>query len=135
MSAVGISKVILVGFLGADPKTRTTNNGTPVSNFSVAVNEAWKDGDGKKVEKEKVTWFQVVAFGALGEICGQFLTKGRHVYIEGRLQNRAWEDESGEQRTAVEVIANEMRLLDSMKEEKAAGNGKAANGSREARRR
>jgi single-strand DNA-binding protein len=132
MSAVGINKVILVGFLGADPKTRTTNNGTPVSNFSVAVNEAWKDGEGKKVEK--VTWFQVVAFGALGEICGQFLAKGRHVYIEGRLQNRAWEDENGEQRTAVEVIANEMRLLDSMKDDKSAGNGKAAGGSREARR-
>src|SRR5579875_2808988 len=105
-----VNKVILIGFLGDAPETRFTQQGKPVTKFSIAVNENWKDAQGAK--QERVEWFRIVCFGRLAEVSGEYLQRGRHVYLEGRLQTRRWEDRQGEKRTAVEVIASEMRLLD-----------------------
>ena len=105
-----VNKVILIGFLGDAPETRFTQQGKPVTKFSVAVNESWKDAQGTK--QERVEWFRIVCFGHLAEVCGQYLDKGRHVFLEGRLQTRRWEDRQGEKRTTVEVVASQMRILD-----------------------
>lgn len=105
-----VNKVILIGFLGDAPETRFTQQGKPVTKFSVAVNENWKDAQGTK--QEHVEWFRIVCFGRLAEVSGEFLQCGRHVYLEGRLQTRKWEDRQGEKRTTVEVVASQMRILD-----------------------
>ena len=105
-----VNKVILIGFLGDAPETRFTQQGKPVTKFSVAVNENWKDAQGTK--QERVEWFRIVCFGRLAEVSGEFLQRGRHVYLEGRLQTRKWEDHQGEKRTTVEVVADQMRILD-----------------------
>ena len=105
-----VNKVILIGFLGEAPETRFTQQGKPVTKFSVAVNENWKDHQGTK--QERVEWFRIVCFGRLAEVSGEFLQRGRHVYLEGRLQTRKWEDRQGEKRTTVEVVASQMRILD-----------------------
>jgi single-strand DNA-binding protein len=107
-----VNKVILVGFLGGSPEVRFTAQGKAVARFSLAVNERWKDSEG--APQETVQWFRIVSFGRLAEICGEYLTKGRQVFIEGKLQCRAWEDRSGEKRKSIEVVAHEMRILDSM---------------------
>ena len=118
--SLSVNKVILIGFLGDAPETRFSQQGKPVSTFSVAVNETWKDPQGTK--QERVEWFRVVCFGRLAEVCGQYLEKGRHIYLEGRLQTRKWEDRGGEKRTTVEVVASQMRILD-----RAPTNGNGAN--------
>jgi single-strand DNA-binding protein len=105
-----VNKVILIGFLGEAPEIKFSQQGKPVGTFSVAVTENWKDAQGTK--QERVEWFRIVCFGRLAEVCGQYLDKGRHVYLEGRLQTRKWEDRGGEKRTTVEVVANQMRILD-----------------------
>ena len=105
-----VNKVILIGFLGEPPEVRFSERGKPIGTFSVAVNESWKDAQGTK--QERVEWFRIVCFGRLAEVCGQYLDKGRHVYIEGRLQTRKWEDREGEKRTTIEVVANQMTILD-----------------------
>ncbi len=109
--ARGINKVILVGNVGRDPEIRYTQDGNAVVNFSVATNMEWTDSaTGEK--KVRTEWHRIVAFGKLGEICGQYLTKGRQVYIEGRLQTRSWEQD-GITRYTTEIIANEMQMLGS----------------------
>ena len=105
-----LNKVLLIGFVGDAPETRFSPQGKPVSKFSVAVNENWKDAQGTK--QERVEWFRIVCFGHLAKVCGQYLEKGRHVYLEGRLQTRKWEDRQGEKRTTVEIAASQMRILD-----------------------
>lgn len=115
-----VNKVILIGFLGDAPETRFTQQGKPVTKFSVAVNENWKDAQGTK--QEHVEWFRIVCFGRLAEVSGEYLQRGRHVYLEGRLQTRKWEDRQGEKRTSVEVVASQMRILD-----RAPNNGNGAN--------
>jgi single-strand DNA-binding protein len=105
-----VNKVILIGYLGDAPEVRLSQQGKPVTTFSVAVNETWKGTQGAR--EERIEWFRIVCFGRLAEVCGQFLGKGRHVYIEGRLQTRRWEDRQGEKRTPVEVVASQMRILD-----------------------
>ena len=105
-----VNKVILIGFLGQAPEVRFSQQGKPVGSFSVAVNESWKNVQGAR--QERVEWFRIVCFGRLAEVCGEYLAKVRHVYIEGRLQTRKWEDREGEKRTTVEVVANQMRILD-----------------------
>jgi single-strand DNA-binding protein len=105
-----VNKVILIGFLGEAPEVRFSQQGKPVGTFSVAVNENWKDAQGSR--QERVEWFRIVCFGRLAEVCGEYLYKGRHVYIEGRLQTRKWSDREGDKRTTVEVVANQMRILD-----------------------
>jgi len=107
-----VNKVILVGFLGAGPKLKFTAQAKAVATFSLAVNERWKDSGG--APQETVQWFRIVAFGRLAEVCGEYLTTGRQVFIEGKLQCRTWDDRSGEKRKSIEVVAHEMRILDSM---------------------
>lgn len=104
-----INKVILVGNLGRDPEVRYTADGRAVANFSMATSEKWKDKNtGEMVERTE--WHNIVAWGKLGEICGEYLAKGRQVYIEGRLQTRSWEKD-GVTRYTTEVIASEMKML------------------------
>jgi len=87
----GINKVIIVGHLGKDPEVRYTPSGSAVANFSVATSETWKDKTtGEK--KERTEWHRIVAWDKLGEICGEYLSKGRQVYVEGRLQTRSYDD-------------------------------------------
>jgi single-strand DNA-binding protein len=119
-----VNRVTLIGFLGDAPELKFSQQGKPVGTFSVAVNESWKDAKGTK--QERVEWFRIVCFGRLAEVCGQYLEKGRHVYIEGRLQTRKWEDRGGEKRTAIEVVANQMQILDRAPRN---GNGAKAAGS------
>lgn len=110
--ARGINKVILVGNLGNDPEVRYANNGNAIANISVATSESWKDkntGD----QQEKTEWHRVVMFNRLGEIAGEYLKKGSKVYIEGKLQTRKWQDQSGNDRYTTEIVANEMQMLDS----------------------
>ena len=105
-----INKVILIGNLGADPEIRYTQSGTPVVNFRVATTERWKTQDGQ--QQEQTEWHSIVAWRRLAEICGEYLSKGSRVYIEGKLQTRKWQDQNGNDRYTTEIVANEMKMLD-----------------------
>ncbi|MEM6326884.1 MAG: single-stranded DNA-binding protein [Bacteroidota bacterium] len=109
--ARGVNKVILVGNLGQDPELRYTGSGTAVCNFSLATTESYKDRDGNQVENTE--WHRIVAWARLAEICGEYLKKGRQVYIEGQLQTRQWEDKDGNTRYTTEIKAREMQMLGS----------------------
>jgi single-strand DNA-binding protein len=118
-----INKAILVGRLGADPEVRYTPDGTMVTNFRIATDEQWKDKNGEKVQKTE--WHRIVTFGKLAEISGRYLTKGKLVYLEGRIQTRNWEDKEGNKRSTTEIVASNMQMLDSK------GGQKGADGSQE----
>jgi single-strand DNA-binding protein len=105
-----VNKVILIGRLGADPEIRFTPDGTMVANLRLATDESYKSKDGEKVQKTE--WHRIVAFRKLAEICQSYLTKGKQIYIEGRLQTRTWEDKDGIKRSTTEIIASNMRMLD-----------------------
>lgn len=105
----GLNKVMIIGYLGKDPEIRYTPGGRAVTTFSVAVNRSYVGTDGEK--KLETDWFNVIAWGSLAEICAQYLTKGEHAYVEGRLQTRRWEDSDGIQHNSVEIVANEMLIL------------------------
>lgn len=107
----GVNKVILVGRLGADPEVRYTSGGTAVAKFNLATSESYKDKDGSR--QEKTEWHRVVAFGKLGEICGEYLSKGKQVYVEGRLQTRSWDDKDGNKKYTTEININNMVMLGS----------------------
>jgi single-strand DNA-binding protein len=104
-----VNKVILLGNLGADPELRYTNSGTAVANFRIATNERWTDRNGET--QERTEWHNIVAWAKLGEICGKYLKKGKPVFIEGRLQTRSWEDQSGNKRYTTEIVAQTMQML------------------------
>ena len=108
--ARGINKVIIVGNLGNDPEVRYANNGSAVANISVATTDSWKDKNTGE-QQERTEWHRVVMFNRLGEIAGEYLKKGSQVYIEGRLQTRKWQDQSGQDRYTTEIVANEMQML------------------------
>ncbi|MEM1057200.1 MAG: single-stranded DNA-binding protein [Bacteroidota bacterium] len=118
--ARGVNKVILVGNLGQDPELRYTGSGTAVCNFSLATTESYKDRDGNQVENTE--WHRVVAWARLAEICGEYLKKGRQVYIEGQLQTRQWEDKDGNTRYTTEIKAREMQMLGSRDDNGGGGN-------------
>ena len=127
--ARGINKVILVGNLGRDPEVRYTAQGAAVANLRIATAEQWKDKQTGE-RQERTEWHSVVCFGRLGEIAGQYLKKGRQVYIEGRLQTRKWQDKDGNDRYSTEVVANDMQMLgggsgggDSFGDDQGAGSG------------
>jgi|tagenome__1003787_1003787.scaffolds.fasta_scaffold20871043_2 single-strand DNA-binding protein len=109
--ARGLNKVLLIGNLGKDPEMKYTPQGTPITNFSMAVSRNWKMPDGEW--KEETEWFRVIAWQKLAEQCNEYLRKGSKVYIEGRLQTREWQTPEGQTRQIVEVVANEMVILDS----------------------
>ncbi len=104
-----VNKAIIVGNLGRDPEMRYTQNNTPVATFSVATTDQWSDKNGER--QERTEWHRVVAWARLAEICGQYLQKGKQVYIEGRLQTREWEDKTGQKRYTTEIVAREMQML------------------------
>jgi single-strand DNA-binding protein len=105
----GVNKVILVGNLGADPEVKYLSNGTTVANFRMATTENRVSRSG---EKTTVTeWHRIVAFGRLAEICGEYLHKGKQVYIEGRLRTRSWEDKNGNRKWVTEITATQMQML------------------------
>lgn len=108
--ARGINKVILVGNLGNDPEVRYSNNGAAIANISIATSESWKDKNSGE-QQERTEWHRVVLFNRLGEIAGEYLRKGSQVYIEGKLQTRKWQDQSGQDRYTTEIVANEMQML------------------------
>jgi len=108
--ARGVNKVILVGNLGADPETRYTASGAAITTIRVATSESWRDKQSGETQ-ERTEWHRVKFFGRLAEIAGEYLRKGRQVYIEGSLRTDKWQDQSGQDRYTTEVIANEMQML------------------------
>lgn len=106
----GLNKVFLIGNLGRDPEMRYTPSGRPVTTFSLGTKRSWKSSSGER--KTQTEWFNVVAWSNLAEICKQHLSKGRLVFIEGRLQNRQWEHPEGHKHFTTEIVANEMIILD-----------------------
>ena len=105
----GVNKVILIGRLGADPEVRYTSGGSAVANFSLATSTNWVNKEGER--EERTEWHRIVAFGRLGEICGEYLGKGKQVYVEGRLQSRSWEDKEGNRRKTTEIVAQQLQML------------------------
>ena len=105
-----VNKVILIGNLGRDPELRYTPGGQAVANFTLATNERFTTKDGAK--QERTEWHRIVAWGRTGELCAQYLSKGRSVYLEGRLQTREWEDKEGQKRQTTEVVAQTVQFLD-----------------------
>ena len=99
-----VNKAILVGNLGQDPEIRYTPSGSAVANFSIATTDKYKD-------EEKTEWHRIVAFGKLAEICGEYLQKGKQVFIEGKIQTRSWEDRDGVKKYTTEIVANSMQML------------------------
>ena len=106
---MSINKVILVGNLGKDPELRHTASGTVVCNFSLATTDRFKNKQGE--QQDKTEWHNIVAWSGLAEICGKYLTKGKQVYIEGRIQNRTYDDRDGNKRYISEIVASEMQML------------------------
>ena len=107
--ASGVNKVILIGRLGGDPEVRYTTNGGAVANFNLATNESWTDKSGQK--QERTEWHRVVIWGKMAELCGQYLSKGRQAYVEGRLQTREWNDKEGNKRYTTEIVAQSVQFL------------------------
>jgi single-strand DNA-binding protein len=108
----GINKVIIIGNLGKDPEVKYMPNGNAVTNVTIATSESWKDKNTGE-QQEKTEWHRVTFFRRLAEIVGEYLKKGSKVYIEGKLQTRKWQDQSGNDRYTTEIIAHEMQMLDS----------------------
>lgn len=106
-----VNKVILVGRLGADPEQRWTGTGKPVTNFSLATSEKWKDEQGE--QQEKTEWHRIVLWNRQAELAGEYLSKGSMVYIEGSLQTRKWEDNNQATHTTTEVVGKSVQFLDS----------------------
>ncbi len=106
-----VNKVILLGRLGADPEIRYTQTGTPVATLSLATNKTWKNKEGQK--QEKTEWHRVILWSKLAELSGQYLSKGREVYIEGELQTRSWEDKEGQKKYTTEVVGQTLQFIGS----------------------
>ncbi len=106
-----VNKVILIGRLGKDPEIKYTPSGAPVAKFSLATDEVFKDRSGE--QQKHTEWHNIVAWNKLAEICGEYLTKGKQVYIEGSIRSRQWEDQSGNKRTSYEIVARQMTMLGS----------------------
>ena len=106
-----VNKVILIGRLGKDPEIRSTPSGTSVAKFTIATDDRWTDKSGEK--QERTEWHNIVAWGKLAEICGQYLRKGKLVYIDGSIRTESWDDkESGQKRYKTTIVADNMQMLD-----------------------
>ncbi len=105
----GLNKVMVIGWLDADPEVRETPSGRPVASFSVGTARTWTSSEGEKFEETE--WFNVVAWGGLAEMCKSRLTRGQQVYIEGRLQTRGWEDSMGRKHFRTEIVAQDLIVL------------------------
>lgn len=121
----GVNKVILVGTLGRDPEVRYTTNGNAIANLSVATSEQWTDKQTQE-RQERTEWHRVVIFGKLAEIAGQYLRKGSQVYLEGKLQTRKWQDQSGQDRYSTEIVLDvngQMQMLGGRNDNRNDGGG------------
>lgn len=116
---MNLNRAMLIGNLTRDPEARTTPNGTSVASFGIATNFIWTDPAGNR--QEKVEFHNIVAWRKLAEICGQYLHKGSKVYLEGRLQTRSWDDQTGNKRYITEIVADNMIMLDAKGARPAAG--------------
>lgn len=105
----GINKAIVVGRLGSDPEVKTTSGGHNVARLSVATSERWNNSEGQR--QERTEWHRVVVWGKMAELCGRYLSKGRQIYVEGRLQTRSWEDQQGLKRYSTEIVARDIQFL------------------------
>lgn len=115
-----VNKVILVGRLGKDPEIRSTPSGTTVAKFSIATDDRYTDKAGEK--QERTEWHNITAWGKLAEICGQYLRKGKLVYIEGAIRTDSWDDkETGQKKYRTEIVANQMQMLDRKGDENGGG--------------
>jgi single-strand DNA-binding protein len=117
--AASLNKVFLMGNLTRDPELRYVPSGTAVANFTVAVSRAYKAASGEK--KEDVSFIRVVIWGKMAEVCGEYLSKGRPVLVEGRLQSRSWEGQDGQKKNTMEVIATSVQFLGARGDKKTAG--------------
>ncbi len=106
---MAVNKVMLIGNLGRDPEIRYTTGGQAVANFTLATTEKYTNKAGEK--QEDTEWHRIVAWGRLAEICGEYLTKGRMVYIEGSIKTRSWEDKEGNTKWTTEIVARNMQML------------------------
>lgn len=118
MAGGGLNKAMIIGNLGSDPEVRFTPSGQAVANFSVATNESWNDKQGQR--QERTEWHRIVVWGKLAELCGQWLHKGRTVYVEGRIQTREWEKD-GQKHWTTEIVANNIQFLGGGKQQGAKG--------------
>jgi single-strand DNA-binding protein len=105
----GVNKVILVGHLGADPDMRYTPSGQGVCEMRIATSESWNDKNGQR--QERTEWHRIVVWGKRAEVCSKYLSKGRQVYVEGRIQTRSWDDKEGNKRYMTEIIAQDVQFL------------------------
>src|SRR6195256_7091410 len=104
-----VNAVFLIGHLGQDPTIKHLDSGGAVCNFTIATNESWTDKAGQK--QERTEWHRIVVWGKLGELCGQYLSKGRQAFLEGRLQTREWTDKEGNKRYTTEIVAQNVQFL------------------------
>ena len=109
--AGGVNKVILIGNLGVDPEVRYTPQGTAIATFRIATNESWTDKSGQR--QDRTEWHRIVVWGRQGELCGEYLSKGRQVFLEGRLQTREWTDKENHKNYTTEVVATHVVFLGS----------------------
>ncbi len=123
----GLCKAILIGNLGRDPETRYTPSGKAVTSFSVACSRVYTTAEGDR--KEETEWFRVNAWGRLSDICSQYLSKGRRVYVEGRLQTRSWVGQDGQKQFGLDVVASDVVLLDSKPRTEAVEAGEESGGA------
>jgi single-strand DNA-binding protein len=107
--ARGVNKVILIGNLGSDPEIRYTQSGQAVAHFNIATTDTWTDKNGQS--QERTEWHRIVVWGKQAENCSKYLSKGRQIYVEGRLQTREWQDKEGNKRQTTEIVANDVQFL------------------------
>jgi single-strand DNA-binding protein len=122
----GVNKVIIIGRLGADPEVKTIAGGQVVCRLNVATSENWTAKDGTR--QEKTEWHRISVWGRQGENCGKYLTKGRQVYVEGRLQTRSWEDQQGQKKYATEIVATQVQFIGGNGGEQRASSGPSGGG-------
>lgn len=106
---MSVNKVILIGNLGKDPEVRFTSTGRAVANFPIATSEVWTDADGNR--QERTEWHNIIVWGKQGETCGQYLAKGRQVFVEGSIRTRSYDDKTGTKRYVTEIVAQRIRFL------------------------
>jgi single-strand DNA-binding protein len=122
-----LNKVLLIGNLGRDPEMRSLPSGQPVANFTLATTRKWRDKNGQK--QEQTEWHRIVCFGKQAEIAGQYLTKGKQIYVEGRIQTKSWEDrQSGEKKYSTEIICDNFQMLGGRGGDVEGGGGASAGG-------
>ena len=122
-----VNKVILVGNLGRDPETRYSPDGAAICNISLATTSQWKDKNSGE-RKEETEWHRIVFYNRLAEIAGEYLKKGRSIYVEGRLKTRKWQDKEGQDRWTTEIVADQMQMLGSREEGGGGGGGYGGGG-------